>query len=131
MCSEWRREFALWFPGHQEGMRCRKETALEEQQSLCFKALRSFLVRWTQGIRYLRTHELLVRCGRVTVILPNIWYSPEHQLQHDVFTEEADQSPEESQRHRTQLTDTHARLQRSCGFSPNPACPGVLPGRGC
>lgn len=60
----------LWFPGHQEGMRCRKETALEEQQSLCFKALRSFLVRWTQGIRYLRTHELLVRCGRVIGIFP-------------------------------------------------------------
>lgn len=30
---------------------------------------------------------------------------PEHQLQHHIFTEETNQSPEESQRHRSQLKD--------------------------
>lgn len=52
-----------------------------------------------QGIRYLRTGKLLISGVCVPKVFFNILYSPEHQLQHDIFTEEADQSPEQSQRH--------------------------------
>lgn len=93
-------------------MRRRKETALEEQQSFCFKEPCSFLLRCTQGIRYLRTDQLLINCMCVCVCVSkvffNILYSPEHQLQHDIFTEEADQSPEQSQRDCSQLRDTRS-----------------------
>lgn len=80
-------------------MRRRKEMALEEQQSFCFKDPCSFLLRCMQGIRYLRTGKLLISGVCVPKVFFNILYSPEHQLQHDIFTEEADQSPEQSQRH--------------------------------
>ena len=45
------------------------------------------------------------------MIAPNQLDWPEHQLQHDVFTEETNQSPEQSQRHRPQLMHTHRRLK--------------------
>lgn len=60
----------LWCPGHQEGVRCRKETALEEQQSLSFKVLRSFLLRWMQGIRYLRTDGPFVHSVHARGVIP-------------------------------------------------------------
>lgn len=50
-------------------MRRRKEMALEEQQSFCFKDPCSFLLRCMQGIRYLRTDKLLIHWACVCVCM--------------------------------------------------------------